>query len=214
MGSIFPLLKRWLIIAPISTSNEAEELNPEPLGTPPSIHASKPPIVQPSSLRREQIPLTRAADVNCSLLSGVREDKSTSNPEIDEIDVAAWYDEASVEKSTCLAYVWWSPNGDWGSAHGDIAESNDRQSYLITFEINIDIKPEEVKYGLTEQERKQVFYDLVALQDKISFDDPDYDEKIDQANETVASQYGLTVEQVKDIGFEGSFNGWPMPDLE
>ena len=149
-----------------------------------------------------------------STLVSIIKEKSTSNPEIDEIYIAAWYDEAAVEKAVCLAFAEWSPNGEWGSAAGDIAENNDRQSYLINFNLNTEIKPEQIKYGFTEQERKQVFYDLVALQDKISFDDPDYDKKMDQAEETVAAQYGLTVEQVKDIGIEGITNSWPMPDLE
>jgi hypothetical protein len=148
-----------------------------------------------------------------STLVSIIKDKSISNPEIDEIYIAAWYDEAAVEKAICLAFAEWCPDGEWGSAAGDIAESNNRQSYLINFNLNTEIKEEQIKYGLTEQERKQVFYDLVALQDKISFDDPDYDKKMDQAEETVAAQYGLTVEEVKGVGIEGTINGWPMPDL-
>ena len=149
-----------------------------------------------------------------STLAQIIKDKSTANLDIDEIFVAAWYDEAGVEKSTALAISEWCPNGEWGEVSSDIADNNIRDSYLIIFRLNSEIKEEEVKNNLTEQERKQIFYDTVLLEDKIPIDDPDYDEKMDNVEVTIANKYGITIQQVKDIGVEGVVKGWPMPPLE
>lgn len=147
-----------------------------------------------------------------STLAQIIKDKSNGNLEIDEIYIAAWYDEASVGKQICLARAEWCPEGRWEQMPPIIAENNIRDSYLINFYINVPIEGEQIKYGLTEAERKQAFYELVQLQDQIPFDDPDYDEKMDDADATIAEKYGITIEQVKAIGFEGVINGWPMPE--
>jgi len=147
-----------------------------------------------------------------STLAQIIKDKSNGNLEIDEIYIAAWYDEASVEKTISIAVAEWCPNGEWGEVSSEIANNNIRDSYLINFRLNVQIKEEEIKYGLTESERKQVFYDLVLLQDEVPIDDPKYDEKMDDADATIAEKYGITIEQVKAIGFEGGINGWPMPE--
>jgi len=147
-----------------------------------------------------------------STLAHIIKNKSIENIDIDEIVVAAWYDEASVEKTICLASAEWCPEGRWEQMPPSIAENNIRDSYLINFYINVPIEGEQVKYGLTETERKQAFYELVQLQDQIPFDDPDYDEKMDEAYSIVAKKYGITRDQAFAIGVEGITKGWPMPE--
>lgn len=147
-----------------------------------------------------------------STLAQIIKDNSNGNLEIDEIYIAAWYDEASVGKQTCLARAEWCPEGRWEQMPPIIAENNIRDSYLINFYINVPIEGEQIKYGLTEAERKQAFYELVQLQDQIPFDDPDYDEKMDEAYSIVAKKYGITRDQAFAIGVEGITKGWPMPE--
>jgi len=57
--------------------------------------------------------------------------------------------------------------------------------------------------NLSEETRKQIFYDLVAAQDSGVGDEKAY--------EIVAKEYDITVEVVREIATEGVVKGWPMP---
>ena len=159
------------------------------------------------------IPRDITEDELKSTLSQIIKEKSTENLEIDEIVVFAWYFEESVGKAAAMGRAEWCPNGEWGGLPPEIAENNIRNSYKIIFSINIQEYEEEEKYGLTESERMQAFYDLVELQDLIPFDDPEWDEKNDESYEIIAEKYGITRDQMFAIGVEGVANGWPMPEL-
>lgn len=148
-----------------------------------------------------------------STLAYIIKTKSDQDLRIDEIYIAAWYDLESVEKEICLARAEWCPEGRWEQMPPIIAENDIRDSYLIKFYFNSSIEQPQVKYGLTEQQRKQAFYELVQLQDQVSQDDPAYDQKMDDAEATIAEKYGITVEQVRAIGVEGITKGWPMPPI-
>ncbi len=148
-----------------------------------------------------------------STLSQIIKEKSTENFEIDEIVVCAWYFEESVGQTAAMGKAEWCPNGEWGGLSPEIAESDIRNSYKIIFSINIQTYEEEEKYGLTESVRMQAFYDLVELQDSIPFDDPEWEEKNDEAYTIIAKNYGITRDQMFEIGVEGVVKGWPMPDL-
>ena len=75
-------------------------------------------------------------------------------------------------------------------------------------------KVEDVQFGLTGEQRKQAYYELVALQDDVSYEDSDYDKKIDKTYIIIAKKYGITLEEIKYIGYEGDAKNWPMPPLE
>lgn len=161
-------------------------------------------VVVPRDITEEEIKST---------LANIIKIKSYQNLSIDEIYIAAWYDLASVEKEVCLARAEWCPEGRWEQMPPMIAENDIRDSYLIKFYFNSPIEQQQIKYGLTEQQRKQAFYDMVVLEDKISSDDPNYDEKMDNVEATIAQKYGITIEQVRAIGIEGITKGWPMPPI-
>jgi spermidine/putrescine-binding protein len=80
--------------------------------------------------------------------------------------------------------------------------------------VNIQTSEEETKFGLTEEERMQAFYDLVELQDSIPFDDPEWNEKNEEAYAIIADEYEIAEEQMHDIAIEGITKDWPMPSVE
>jgi hypothetical protein len=162
-------------------------------------------IVVPHDIKEEELKST---------LAYIMENKSYQDLSIDEIYVAAWYDLESVEKQICIARAEWCPEGIWEQMSPAIAANDVRDSYLVKFYFNSAIEQPELKYGLTEQQRKQVFYELVQLQDQVSMDDPNYDQKQEEAYLIVAKKYGITYDQAFAIGVEGLMNGWPMPPLE
>ena len=72
-----------------------------------------------------------------------------------------------------------------------------------------------VKYGLTEAQRKQAFYELCVLQDSIAIDDPpDRGEKMEEAYLIIAKKYDITEDEMKQITAEGIEKNWPMPSAE
>jgi len=178
-----------------------EELEKLPLN-----YRMKYSIIIPRDITEEELKSTMARIIK---------DKSTKNSDIDEIVVFAWYFEGSVGQSAAMGKAEWCPYGEWGDLPPEIAESNIRDSYKILFsQIEIQIYEDEEKYGLTESERMQAFYDLVALQDTIPFDDPEWEEKNEETYGIIADKYEITEEQMRDIAIEGITKDWPMPPIE
>lgn len=68
--------------------------------------------------------------------------------------------------------------------------------------------PIEDKTEISLSLKKQIFYDLVAEEDKLH-GTQNYTQK---ARENIAQKYKLTIEQIKNIAIEGNVNNWPMPN--
>ena len=72
-----------------------------------------------------------------------------------------------------------------------------------------------VKYGLSETQRKQAFYDLAVLQDSIAADDPpDRSEKMLEAYSIIAKKYGISKDDMMEITAEGMEKNWPFPPIK
>jgi len=67
----------------------------------------------------------------------------------------------------------------------------------------------EILFGYTIEERKQIYYDLVAAEDKADLENKGFS----YYHQEVADKYGITLEQLDQIGDEGLSNHWPMPPL-
>ncbi len=65
----------------------------------------------------------------------------------------------------------------------------------------------QMRFGLTEGQRKKIYRDIVSMED-VFMEDP---ETVEKAAKAVARKYGLTTEQIHKIGAEGVRNHWPMP---
>jgi len=88
------------------------------------------------------------------------------------------------------------------------------ETTITTKATTTTIYSSDTKYGLTEIQRKQAFYELVELQDSISLGDPDRNEKLEEAYSIIAKKYDITKEEMKQIGIEGIEKNWPMPEID
>jgi len=69
-----------------------------------------------------------------------------------------------------------------------------------------EVTPDDTDLGdwlLREETRKQIFYDLVALQDS--------GVRAEEAYRIIAEKYGTAAKVVKAIAAEGIEKDWPMP---
>ena len=88
--------------------------------------------------------------------------------------------------------------------------------------------PPEERFGLSERVRKQVFLDIVRAEDRAARDamarvpdSPNIEQIKKQINlqreledkyrAMVAQEFGLTTDQLREIGIEGATKGWPFP---
>lgn len=99
-----------------------------------------------------------------------------------------------------------------GSQDGGQQETITEQAETV--EAEESIQEEEVKYGLTEKQRKQAYYDLVELQDSVPFEDEEWAEKQEEAYSTIAEKYGIKTEEMRSIAIEGVAKDWPMPEVK
>ena len=68
-----------------------------------------------------------------------------------------------------------------------------------------------VKEGLSEEQKKEIYYNLIEYQDSIPFSDPDYGNRQNEAYKIIADRYGIEVLEVRKIVTEGIEKDWPMP---
>ena len=112
-----------------------------------------------------------------------------------------------------------------------IEEEKDRREYILSnimtekppittsFEISTKKRPRtqpsksaEKTVGLSEWKRKDIFYDLVELQDNFLKKDPYNTQKQQDAYRIIAKRYGIAESEVRKIAIEGAKKRWPMPD--
>jgi len=94
------------------------------------------------------------------------------------------------------------------------SQTTEQQETITEQTEESEIGEGEVKYGLTEEQRKQAYYDLVELQDSVPFEDEEWAEKQEEAYTTIAEKYGITEEEMRSIAIEGVEKDWPMPEVE
>lgn len=123
----------------------------------------------------------------------------------------------------------WAPLGILDSVTPEIAISNNRSNYKITIDVRNDLdryleqrNKEETVFGLTEQERKQFYKDLVAVEDRARAEAdkafPDYNQnnqnKFRELRQKyiipVLERYKINSDQEKKISSEGLKEGWPL----
>ena len=149
-------------------------------------------IVVPSDISKEELEAT---------MIQVVKDKTSENPDIDEIAVYAYGRKEDTDDVYTFGKVEWCPNGDWGGVTPRIASTNDRSSYKYNF--NIRDKVGNINASDRPTEREFEIYDAL---EKALYEEPDTQEEI--INERVAEELEISKEEVNRIWLKVS--SWKM----
>jgi len=68
--------------------------------------------------------------------------------------------------------------------------------------------------GMTEKTRKQIFWDLVELQDSFMKKYPYDNQKQQEAYKIIAKKYDVLESVVRQLAVRGVKEGWPLPSLK
>lgn len=97
---------------------------------------------------------------------------TSDDSDIDEI-ILWLYSDKDMSRPYDIGNAIWAPFGKLGNIDAKIAKNNNRENYKIEYQIkqNLDEyltqkSKSEVKFGFTEDERKQIFKEIVNTQDR------------------------------------------------
>ena len=163
------------------------------------------------------------------------DDLTGRNQDIDEITVFLYSDAALAFGAYDLGTATWAPGGELGNITPRIAETNDRSPYQTTVKIRDGLDSylaqrglSETKFGMTEEERRALFKEIVAAEDRgqaeadevfssLSFDLDTMTKNAEMASELqeqyraeVRAKYGITGEIQSKINMEAFNEGWPL----
>ena len=143
---------------------------------------------------------------------------NSDDPEIDEIILWLYSNKDALNNPYDIGSAIWAPNGELGNINSNIAKNNIRENYKIKYNIkrNLDEYLEqksksEVKFGFTEEERKQIFKDLVSAEDKANEYERNEQDKVldrilekngsldDNSREELKKEYQKISEKAKKI---------------
>jgi len=133
-----------------------------------------------------------------------------STKQVNAIGVFFWGPESAIGHGWAAASVDWAPEGRWEKA--DTVETGDysKHRFRVVFNRTAELAAL-ATVSLDLATRKEIYYNLVALQHRISWDDPQYSEKMDDTYRIIAEQYGISIEEVGEIVTEGILKAWPKP---
>ena len=164
-------------------------------------------------------------------------DITAENNDIDEIILLLYSDKELTNSVYDVATAIWAPKGRLGNVTSEIAKSNDRSNYDISYKIKDSLEEylsqrgkSEDKFGFTEEERRQIFKEIVAAEDRamneadakyplgkagVTMDDfkknSDLNSELtEKYKEQVRKKYGITEDQETEIVVEAFMEKWPM----
>lgn len=196
----------------------------------------------PTNIRKEYrivVPIDITKEELESTVAKCIEDKSIQNPDIDEMVIFVYDSKEKINRAYTLGKAEWCPNGEWADVTPEIAKNNIRDSYKIVYNIkeealeNIKKIPETL-YGLTEDERKEIFTEIVECEDWadleamkqyypgceycsgfIKSDINKYADKVSELTDScrgkLRKKYNITKETRLKISTEGVTKTWPFP---
>lgn len=164
-------------------------------------------------------------------------DITAENNDIDEISLLLYSDKELANSVYDVAMATWAPRGKLGNVTPEIAQNNDRSSYKTTIRVKENLEEylrqrgeSEDKFGFSEEERRQIFKEIIAAEDRamneadtkypldkagVTMDD--FEKNSDLNNELtekykgqVRKKYGITEDQEMEIIVEAFMEGWPM----
>ena len=157
-------------------------------------------------------------------------DITSKDNDIDEISLLLYSDKELTKGAYDVARATWAPGGKLGNVDANIARSNNRTSYQLSVDVVENLEEylkqrgqSEEKFGFTEEQRRQIFKEHVAAEDRAmaeteelyyQVDLKQYAEMVTKLEETyraqVRAKYGISEEIEKQIGVEGLTERWPM----
>ncbi len=173
------------------------------------------------------------------IIQKIISDITEKDNDIDEIILFLYSDKELSSRSYDIGTATWAPKGELGNVTSEIAQSNDRMNYEITIQIKENLEEYlsqrmkfENKLGLTEEQRRQFFKEIVTSEDRanseaeklytIDITNSDYKQEnlirnIDKADELMEKykaeiriKYNLTEEQLTEIITEAFKEGWSL----
>lgn len=146
-------------------------------------------------------------------------DKLTSDDsDIDEIILWLYSDKEISNSTFDIGTAIWAPDGKLGNIDANIAKNNNRENYRIDYQIKQNLEQylsqkfeTSDKFGLSIEERKQVFKDIVkAEDDAYNYKESDQEKVLKENKSKLLKKYNITAEQLKEIGREGQDKYWPL----
>jgi hypothetical protein len=162
---------------------------------------------------------------------------TSKDNDIDEISLFLYSDKELVNGMYDIATATWAPEGELGNITAEIAKNNNRSNYKITIKVKENLEEylrkrgeSEDKFGLSEEERRQFFKEIVVAENRamneaeakyplsrpgITMDDikknADLNDELTEKYEAqVRLKYGITEDIENKIVVEAFVEGWPM----
>ena len=158
-------------------------------------------VIVPSDISKEELKAT---------LIQVVMDKTSENPDIDEVVVLAYDRKEDTDSIYTFGKVEWCPNGDWAGVTSTIASTNDRSSYQYNFDIKDKVGSIDASDRPTEREFEiHDYYDARLLEETkklieaedagLSYKYADQEELENAVRTEVANKYGISEEELDKI---------------
>ena len=143
---------------------------------------------------------------------------TTDDADIDEIILWFYSSKEVLNNPYDVGTAIWAPNGELGNIDANIAKNNKRENYKIEYRIKENLEKyleqnskSEIKFDFTENERKQIFKDIVSAEDKANeYEQTEQDKVLDRilekygrvddnSREKLKIEYNKISEKAKEI---------------
>lgn len=143
---------------------------------------------------------------------------TSDDSDIDEIILWFYSSKDALDNPYDIGTAIWAPNGKLGNINSSIAKENNRDNYEIEYNIKKNLEEylaqkskSEVKFGFTEDERKQIFKEIVSAEEKANEYERNEQDKVldgilekygkldDNSREKLKKEYDKISEKAKKI---------------
>lgn len=192
-------------------------------------------VLVPDSIKRQQVEPTVK-----TVLDQVR----SGDPDVDEINLLVYSHRELIDGAYDVARAVWAPGGEFGNISPEAARSNERDGYETKIQVKDNLEEylaqrgqKETKGGLTEEERRKIFRELVKAEDRatrkanqkypidMNCVSPEQAKANVEPNGEMATRltekftrevrekYGISEETADEITAEAFQENWPMPEM-
>lgn len=226
----------------LSCSNESDNWSCSPATSVDyDVEAAEDISVQGGRVKRSRLRIVlptaiRAANIEqfaCQVVT----DKTKADPDLDAIAILLYSEQGVIYGAYDIAKIDWAPNGRFGDMTPVIAKRNDRTNYAMDMDVRDDLDSfldqrgkKETKFGFSEPERRKIFLELVASEDRAdrqALEKYPYEVQISREILKAYSEFqtqltekyrgelrgklGINDETLTAISSEGLEKNWPMP---